>query len=45
MKGRAFTVVEAQRAGSGSYVVVAGNIVVHQRSDFFTLRDPTGEFM
>ena len=36
MKRRASTIVEAQRAGSGSYVVTAA-IVVHQRSAFFTL--------
>ncbi len=43
VQGRAATVAEAQSAQSGSYVTVTGKIVAHQRSDYFTFRDDTGE--
>ncbi|MGE3993569.1 YgiW/YdeI family stress tolerance OB fold protein [Pseudorhodoplanes sp.] len=40
---RVMTVAEVQKAGLGRYVVVTGNIVSHQRGDYFTSRDKTGE--
>lgn len=41
--GRATTVEQARGARLGSYVTVTGNIVAHQRSDYFTFRDKSGE--
>jgi uncharacterized protein (TIGR00156 family) len=43
VQGQATTVAEAQNVRAGNYVVVTGNIVAHQRSDYFTFRDDTGE--
>lgn len=40
--GRPSTVAEAMNARVGSYVTVTGNIVNHQRGDYFTFRDATG---
>lgn len=41
--GRPSTVAEARDARLGSYVTLTGNIVNHQRSDYYTFRDETGE--
>lgn len=41
--GRPGTVADANRARIGTYVTLTGNIVNHQRSDYFTFRDNTGE--
>ena len=41
--GRATTVQQAREARVGSYVTVTGHIVNHQRGDYFTFRDATGE--
>ena len=41
--GRASTVVDARDVRLGSYVTLTGHIVDHQRSDYFTFRDDTGE--
>lgn len=41
--GRPSTVAEANRARVGTYVTLTGNIVNHQRGDYFTFRDNTGE--
>lgn len=41
--GRPATVADANRARIGTYVTLTGNIVNHQRSDYFTFRDNTGE--
>lgn len=43
VQGRTVTVAEAQRGPLGRYVVVTGNIVSHQRGDYFTFRDKSGE--
>lgn len=37
------TVAEVPNARPGSYVTLTGNIVAHQREDYFTFRDATGE--
>jgi len=37
------TVQQVSQARIGSYVTVTGNIVAHQRQNFFTFRDDTGE--
>ena len=37
------TVSAVGNARIGSYVTLTGNIVNHQRSDYFTFRDDTGE--
>lgn len=42
-RGHAATVADVQSLRMGSYVVLTGNIVDHQRSDYFTFRDSTGE--
>lgn len=42
-QGRPATVAEVQNARLGSYVTLTGNIVDHQRSDYFTFRDTTGD--
>jgi len=36
-------VAQVAKARLGSYVIVTGNIVAHQREDYFTFRDRTGE--
>ena len=41
--GRASTVVDARDVRLGSYVTLTGHVVNHQRSDYFTFRDETGE--
>lgn len=41
--GRNISVAQANSARVGSYVTVTGNIVNHQRGNFFTFRDTTGE--
>jgi uncharacterized protein (TIGR00156 family) len=41
--GRPSTVAEARDVRLGSYVTLTGNVVNHQRSDYFTFRDDTGE--
>lgn len=41
--GRSTTVAGAQDVRVGTYVTLTGNIVNHQRSDYFTFRDDTGE--
>lgn len=41
--GRPSTVAAAQEARLGSYVTLTGNIINHQRGDYFTFRDDTGE--
>jgi uncharacterized protein (TIGR00156 family) len=41
--GRPATVAEARDARLGSYVTLTGHIVNHQRSDYFTFRDDSGE--
>lgn len=37
------TVAALKSARLGSYVTVAGNIVAHQRGNYFTFKDATGE--
>jgi len=37
------TVTQLAGARLGSYVTVTGNIVAHQREDYYTFRDGTGE--
>lgn len=37
------TVAEARAARVGSYVTLTGQIVNHQRGDYYTFRDDTGE--
>ena len=41
--GRPSTVAEAREGRLGSYVTLTGHVVNHQRSDYFTFRDETGE--
>ncbi len=41
--GRTTTVAEAGKARLGSYITVTGQIVAHQREDYFTFRDKTSE--
>jgi len=41
--GRPTTVAGAQDVRVGSYVTLTGHIVEHQRSDYFTFRDDTGD--
>lgn len=41
--GRPSTVAEIQNASWGSYVTVTGHIVEHQRQDYYTFRDATGD--
>lgn len=41
--GRPATVAAAQDVRIGTYVTLTGHIVNHQRSDYFTFRDDTGE--
>lgn len=36
-------VADVQNARIGSYVTLDGHIINHQRSDYFTFRDDTGE--
>lgn len=41
--GQASTVEQVRGTRLGSYVTVTGNIVAHQRGNYFTFRDETGE--
>lgn len=41
--GQSTTVRQLSDVRLGSYVTVTGNIVAHQRKDYFTFRDDTGE--
>jgi uncharacterized protein (TIGR00156 family) len=41
--GRPSTVAEVSDSRLGRYVTVTGNIVAHQRENYFTFRDATGE--
>jgi uncharacterized protein (TIGR00156 family) len=41
--GRSVSVQQARDARLGSYVTVTGSIVNHQRSDYYTFRDASGE--
>lgn len=41
--GREHTVDQIADVRLGSYVTVTGNIVAHQREDYYTFRDATGE--
>jgi uncharacterized protein (TIGR00156 family) len=41
--GQPTTVAEAQNSRPGRYVTLEGNIVAHQREDYYTFRDATGE--
>ena len=41
--GRPATVADARDARLGSYVTLTGHVVDHQRSDYFTFRDGTGD--
>ena len=41
--GRETTVAQVAEARLGSYATVTGNVVAHQREDYFTFRDGTGE--
>jgi len=41
--GRISTVAQVGAARLGSYITVTGHIVAHQRQDYFTFRDGTGE--
>ena len=41
--GRSVSVAQAREARVGSYVTVTGNIVNHQREEYYTFRDGSGE--
>lgn len=41
--GQTQTVAQVRDARLGSYVTLTGNIVNHQREDYFTFRDASGE--
>ncbi len=41
--GPTSTVAQVSKARLGSYITVTGRIVAHQRQDYFTFRDGTGE--
>lgn len=41
--GNTSTVAQAASARLGTYVTVTGHIIDHQRQDYFTFRDGTGE--
>jgi len=41
--GSATSVAQVSAARLGSYVTVTGHIVAHQREDYYTFRDQTGE--
>jgi uncharacterized protein (TIGR00156 family) len=41
--GRTGTVEQIADSRLGSYITVTGNIVAHQREDYFSFRDATGE--
>jgi uncharacterized protein (TIGR00156 family) len=41
--GQEITVAQISDTRLGSYITVTGNIVAHQREEYFTFRDATGE--
>ena len=41
--GAEMTVAQAVAARAGTYVTLVGNIVAHQREDYFTFRDASGD--
>lgn len=41
--GRTSTVAQIEGSRLGSYVSVTGHVVAHQREDYYTFRDETGE--
>jgi uncharacterized protein (TIGR00156 family) len=41
--GRPSTIEQVRQARLGTYVTVTGHIVAHQRQNYFTFRDATGE--
>lgn len=41
--GRSTTVAQISQARLGSYVTVTGQVVNHQRQNYFTFRDATGD--
>jgi uncharacterized protein (TIGR00156 family) len=41
--GADMTVAQAVAARAGTYVTLVGNIVAHQREDYFTFRDASGD--
>lgn len=43
VQGQASTVADLANARLGRYVTLEGNIVAHQRADYYTFRDGTGE--
>lgn len=43
VQGQPTSVGELQNTRPGRYVVLEGNIVAHQRGDYYTFRDATGE--
>lgn len=43
VRGQPTTVAQVEQARIGSYVTLTGNIVDHQRSDYFTFRDSSGQ--
>ncbi len=42
-RGQPSTVAQVGSARPGTYVTLTGNIIAHQRGDFYTFRDSTGE--
>lgn len=42
VSGRERTVEQIASARIGSYIVLTGNIISHQRGDYYTFRDKTG---
>lgn len=42
-RAQATTVAQVANARPGSYVTLTGHIVDHQREDYYTFRDSTGE--
>lgn len=42
VSGRERTVEQASNARVGSYITLTGNIIAHQRGDYYTFRDGTG---
>jgi uncharacterized protein (TIGR00156 family) len=43
VSGAQVTVAQAAAARAGTYVTLVGKIVAHQREDYFTFRDASGE--
>ncbi len=42
-RGATSTVAQVQSARTNTYVTVTGNIIDHQRKNYYTFRDETGE--